>query len=63
MLQVINSIVNTPGEYRLSNEKDINKLLQDGWNLIDVKSTAFGPDSDEYPKILTTYILEKKDKK
>lgn len=63
MLQVINSIVNTHGEYRLSNEKDINKVLQDGWNLIDVKSTAFGLDSDEYPKILTTYILEKKDKK
>lgn len=63
MLQVINSIVNTHGEYRLSNEKDINKVLQDGWNLIDVKSTAFESDSDEYPKILTTYILEKKDKK
>lgn len=63
MMRIVNSIINTHGEYRLSDEKDINKLLQDGWNLIDVKSTAFGPDSDEYPKILTTYILEKKDKK
>lgn len=62
MMRIINSIINTHGEYRLSDEKDINKLLQDGWNLIDVKSTAFGPDNDEYPKILTTYILEKKDK-
>lgn len=62
MMRVINSIINAHGEYRLSDEKDINKLLQDGWNLIDVKSTAFGTDSDEYPKILTSYILEKKNK-
>lgn len=62
MMRVINSIINAHGEYRLSDEKEINKVLQDGWNLIDVKSTAFGPDNGEYPKILTTYILEKKDK-